>query len=89
VRDRVGVHIGSGIGGFDVIEREHNAMLQGGPRKISPFFIPASIINLAAGQSASGTAPGGRMKPRRRPALTSAHSIGDAYRIIERDDADR
>src|ERR1700743_3724328 len=49
-RDRVGVHIGSGIGGFDVIEREHSAMLAGGPRKISPFFIPGSIVNLAAGQ---------------------------------------
>src|ERR1700677_2350044 len=48
-RDRFGVHIGSGIGGFDVIEREHSAMLAGGPRKISPFFIPATIINLAAG----------------------------------------
>ena len=47
--DRVGVHIGSGIGGFDVIEREHSAMLAGGPRKISPFFIPGSIVNLAAG----------------------------------------
>ena len=48
--ERVGVHIGSGIGGFDIIEREHSAMLAGGPRKISPFFIPAAIINLAAGQ---------------------------------------
>ena len=48
--ERVGVHIGSGIGGFDIIEREHSAMLNGGPRKISPFFIPAAIINLAAGQ---------------------------------------
>src|SRR5580692_9558127 len=47
--DRFGVHIGSGIGGFDVIEREHSAMLAGGPRKISPFFIPGSIVNLAAG----------------------------------------
>ena len=47
--DRVGVHIGSGIGGFDVIEGEHSAMLAGGPRKISPFFIPGSIVNLAAG----------------------------------------
>src|SRR5205823_11528468 len=46
---RVGVHIGSGIGGFDVIEREHTNLLNGGPRKISPFFIPAAIINLAAG----------------------------------------
>ncbi len=47
--ERIGVHIGSGIGGFDVIEREHKALLEGGPRKISPFFIPAAIVNLAAG----------------------------------------
>ena len=49
ISDRFGVHIGSGIGGFDVIEREHKNMMTGGPRKISPFFIPATIINLAAG----------------------------------------
>jgi 3-oxoacyl-[acyl-carrier-protein] synthase II len=49
IAERVGVHIGSGIGGFDVIEREHEAFLKGGPRKISPFFIPATIVNLAAG----------------------------------------
>ena len=48
--DRVGVFIASGIGGFGTIEREHKAFLEGGPRRISPFFIPASIINLAAGQ---------------------------------------
>src|SRR5206468_10111234 len=47
--ERIGVHIGSGIGGFDIIEREHSNLLNGGPRKISPFFIPAAIINLAAG----------------------------------------
>ncbi len=47
--ERVGVHIGSGIGGFDIIEREHTALMEGGPRKISPFFIPAAIVNLAAG----------------------------------------
>ena len=49
ISERVGVHIGSGIGGFDVIEREHISLLNGGPRKISPFFIPAAIVNLAAG----------------------------------------
>jgi 3-oxoacyl-[acyl-carrier-protein] synthase II len=49
IADRVGVYIGSGIGGFDVIEREHTALLQGGPRRISPFFIPAAIVNLASG----------------------------------------
>src|SRR6202021_1814552 len=48
--DNIGVHIGSGIGGFDIIEREHSNMLAGGPRKISPFFIPAVIVNMAAGQ---------------------------------------
>ena len=47
--ERVGVYIGSGIGGFDVIEREHTALMQGGPRRISPFFIPAAIVNLASG----------------------------------------
>ncbi len=47
--ENVGVHIGSGIGGFDIIEREHTALMEGGPRKISPFFIPAAIVNLAAG----------------------------------------
>src|SRR5262245_27804034 len=47
---RVGVFIGSGIGGFTTIEREHETYLTGGPRKISPFFIPSAIINLAAGQ---------------------------------------
>ena len=50
IADRVGVFIGSGIGGFEVIEREHNNLLQGGPRKMSPFFIPAAIVNMAAGQ---------------------------------------
>ena len=64
---RVGVHIGSGVGGFDVIEREHAELLKGGPRKISPFFIPAAIVNLAAGH-VSITEPKGRMRPRRRPA---------------------
>ena len=48
--DRVGVFIGSGIGGFEIIEREHSNLINGGPRKISPFFIPAVIVNMAAGQ---------------------------------------
>ena len=51
IADRVGVFIGSGIGGFEIIEREHNNLLQGGPRKMSPFFIPAAIVNMAAGYS--------------------------------------
>ncbi len=86
--ERVGVFIGSGIGGFDVIEREHNNMLQGGPRKISPFFIPAAIINLAAGQVSIRYGAKGPNEATATACTTSAHSIGDAYRIIERGDAD-
>jgi 3-oxoacyl-[acyl-carrier-protein] synthase II len=88
ISDRVGVHIGSGIGGFDIIEREHSAMLQGGPRKISPFFIPAAIINLAAGQVSIKYGAKGPNEATATACTTSAHSIGDAYRIIQRDDAD-
>jgi 3-oxoacyl-[acyl-carrier-protein] synthase II len=86
--ERVGVHIGSGIGGFDVIEREHSAMLQGGPRKISPFFIPAAIVNLAAGQVSIRYGTKGPNEATATACTTSAHSVGDAYRIIQRDDAD-
>jgi 3-oxoacyl-[acyl-carrier-protein] synthase II len=86
--ERVGVHIGSGIGGFDVIEREHAAFLAGGPRKISPFFIPASIINLAAGNVSIKYGARGPNEATATACTTSAHSIGDAYRIIQRGDAD-
>jgi 3-oxoacyl-[acyl-carrier-protein] synthase II len=86
--ERVGVHIGSGIGGFDVIEREHSAMLKGGPRKISPFFIPAAIVNLAAGQVSIRYGAKGPNEATATACTTSAHSVGDAYRIIQRDDAD-
>ncbi|HEY0758901.1 MAG TPA: beta-ketoacyl-ACP synthase II [Acidisarcina sp.] len=86
--ERIGVHIGSGIGGFDIIEREHRALLQGGPRKISPFFIPAAIINLAAGQVSIRYGAKGPNEATATACTTSAHSIGDAYRIIERGDAD-
>jgi 3-oxoacyl-[acyl-carrier-protein] synthase II len=88
IAPRVGVHIGSGIGGFDIIEREHSAMLAGGPRKISPFFIPAAIINLAAGQVSIKYGAKGPNEATATACTTSAHSIGDAYRIIERNDAD-
>jgi 3-oxoacyl-[acyl-carrier-protein] synthase II len=86
--ENVGVHIGSGIGGFDVIEREHTALMQGGPRKISPFFIPASIVNLAAGHVSIKYGAKGPNQAAATACTTSAHSIGDAYRIIERGDAD-
>ncbi len=87
-RDRFGVHIGSGIGGFDVIEREHSAMLAGGPRKISPFFIPGSIVNLAAGHVSIKYNARGPNEATATACTSSAHSIGDAFRIIERGDAD-
>jgi len=85
---RVGVHIGSGIGGFDVIEREHSNLLNGGPRKISPFFIPASIVNLAAGHVSIRFNAKGPNEATCTACTSSAHSIGDAYKIISRCDAD-
>ncbi len=87
-RDRFGVHIGSGIGGFDVIEREHSNMLAGGPRKISPFFIPGSIVNLAAGHVSIKYNARGPNEATATACTSSAHSIGDAFRIIQRGDAD-
>lgn len=86
--ENIGVHIGSGIGGFDVIEREHTNLMNGGPRKISPFFIPASIVNLAAGHVSIRFGAKGPNEATATACTTSAHSIGDAYRIIERGDAD-
>ena len=86
--ERVGVFIGSGIGGFDVIEREHNNMLQGGPRKISPFFIPAAIVNLAAGHVSMRFGAKGPNEATATACTTSAHSVGDSFRIIQHNDAD-
>ena len=87
-RTRVGVHIGSGIGGFDVIEREHKNLLNGGPRKISPFFIPAAIVNLAAGHVSIRYGAQGPNEATCTACTSSAHSIGDAFKIIARGDAD-
>jgi 3-oxoacyl-[acyl-carrier-protein] synthase II len=86
--ESVGVHIGSGIGGFDIIEREHSALLEGGPRKISPFFIPAAIVNLAAGQVSMKYGAKGPNEATATACTTSAHSVGDSYRIIQYGDAD-
>jgi 3-oxoacyl-[acyl-carrier-protein] synthase II len=86
--ERTGVNIGSGIGGFDVIEREHNNLLNGGPRKISPFFIPAAIVNLAAGQVSIRHNAKGPNEATCTACTTSAHSIGDAARVIKYGDAD-
>ena len=86
--EMVGVHIGSGIGGFDIIEREHTALMEGGPRKISPFFIPAAIVNLAAGQVSMRYGAKGPNEATATACTTSAHSIGDSFRIIQHGDAD-
>lgn len=86
--EMVGVHIGSGIGGFDIIEREHTNLMNGGPRKVSPFFIPASIVNLAAGHVSIRYGAKGPNEATATACTTSAHAIGDAFRIIQRGDAD-
>ena len=86
--ERTGVDIGSGIGGFDIIEREHSNLLNGGPRKITPFFIPAAIVNLAAGQVSMRHNAKGPNEATCTACTTSAHSIGDAARIITYGDAD-
>ena len=85
---RVGVFIASGIGGFTTIEREHKALLKGGPRKLSPFFIPGVIINLAAGQVSIRFGAKGPNSATCTACTASAHAIGDAYEIIRRNDAD-
>jgi 3-oxoacyl-[acyl-carrier-protein] synthase II len=86
--DHVGVFIASGIGGFQTIEGEHKELLKGGPRRISPFFIPASIINLAAGQVSIRFNARGPNLATCTACTASAHAIGEAFEIIRRDDAD-
>ena len=86
--ERGGVYIGSGIGGFDVIEREHRNLMEGGPRKISPFFIPATIINLASGHVSIRWGAQGPNSATATACTSSAHSIGDSFRLITRGDVD-
>src|SRR5262245_39975738 len=88
IATRVGVFIASGIGGFSTIEREHRALLEGGPRRISPFFIPAAIINLAAGQVSIRFGATGPNSATCTACSASAHAIGDALEIIRRGRAD-
>ncbi|MGH9326687.1 MAG: beta-ketoacyl-ACP synthase II [Terriglobia bacterium] len=85
---RAGVYIGSGIGGFDVIEREHTALMKGGPRRISPFFIPASIVNMASGFVSIRWGAKGPNSATCTACSSSAHSVGDSFKIIARADAD-
>ena len=88
VAPNVGVSIGSGIGGFSTIEREHISLIDGGPRKISPFFIPSAIINLAAGQVSIRYGAKGPNTATCTACSASAHAIGDAFEIIKREAAD-
>ena len=85
---RVGVFIASGIGGFATIEREHKALIEGGPRRISPFFIPSAIINLAAGQVSIRFGARGPNSATCTACAASAHALGDAFEVIRRGDAD-
>jgi 3-oxoacyl-[acyl-carrier-protein] synthase II len=88
IADATGVYIGSGIGGFDVIEREHSKYLNGGPGKISPFFIPSAIVNLAAGNVSIRYGAKGPNSATATACSAGAHAVGDAYKIIQRCDAE-
>jgi len=86
--DNAGVYIGSGIGGFEIIEREHKILLEKGPDRISPFFIPATIINLASGHVSIRTGAKGPNSATATACTTSTHAVGDSFRIIQRGDAE-
>ena len=88
IADATGVYIGSGIGAFDVIEREHSKYLNGGPGKISPFFIPSAIVNLAAGNVSIRYGAKGPNSATATACSAGAHAVGDAYKIIQRCDAE-
>jgi 3-oxoacyl-[acyl-carrier-protein] synthase II len=82
--DEVGVYVSSGIGGFDIIEREHIKLMQGGPSRISPFFIPSAIVNLASGHISIRYGARGPNSATATACSASAHAIGDSFKIIER-----
>jgi 3-oxoacyl-[acyl-carrier-protein] synthase II len=86
--ERVGVYIGSGIGGFEVIEREFENLIRGGPKRISPFFVPATIVNLASGYVSIRTGAKGPNSATATACTSSTHAIGDSFRMIQRGDAD-
>jgi 3-oxoacyl-[acyl-carrier-protein] synthase II len=87
-RERIGACIGSGIGGLPLIEETHDAVLAGGPRKISPFFVPGTIINMIAGQISIMYGLKGPNLALVTACTTANHCIGDAGRLIEYGDAD-
>jgi len=83
IAEQTGVYVASGIGGFDVIEREHSKLLQGGPGRISPFFIPAAIINLASGHISIRYGAKGPNSATATACSASAHAVGDSFRLIQ------
>jgi 3-oxoacyl-[acyl-carrier-protein] synthase II len=85
---KVGVYVGSGIGAFEVIEREHSKLLSAGPGRVSPFFITATIANLAAGQISIRYGATGPNLTSATACTTGAHAVGESFRVIQRGDAD-
>jgi 3-oxoacyl-[acyl-carrier-protein] synthase II len=88
ISEQVGTYISSGIGDFWAIEREHSKLLDDGPHRVSPFFIPSAIVNLAAGQVSIRHGAKGPNSATATACSAGAHAIGDSFRIIERGDAD-
>ncbi len=86
--ERIGVNVGSGIGGLPLIEETHKAMIEGGPRKISPFFIPGAIINMISGNLSIMYGFKGPSLSMVTACTTANHCIGDSTRLIEYGDAD-
>jgi len=86
--ERVGVTVGSGMGGLHAIEHYHSVLLEKGPKRITPFFIPMLIVNLAAGQVSIRAGAKGPNSAVATACATGSHSIGDAFKIIQRGDAD-
>lgn len=83
IAELTGVYVGSGIGGFDIIEREHSKLLHGGPGRISPFFIPAAIVNLASGHISIRYGAKGPNSATATACSASAHAVGDSLRLIK------
>ncbi len=86
--DRVGVIISSGIGGFETIEREHRKLLEKGPRRISPFFVPAMVVNLAAGWVSIRLGAKGPNSAMATACSAGAHAVGEAFRLVRHGQAD-
>jgi 3-oxoacyl-[acyl-carrier-protein] synthase II len=86
--EMIGVYVGSGIGGFRTIEDAHSDLVNGGPRRVSPFFIPSAIVNLASGWISIRTGAKGPNSATATACTSSAHAVGDSYRLIQRGDAD-